>query len=224
MKINCLVQVDLPDCNNGPWDVKKRVVARMDFHGASYGRYAPVGSSCTCLFKNGKLWMSDTPDEQRDHRYAVHKAQGVCYIGGLGIGMVLKNILLKPEVTKVIVVEIDQELVDLIAPFYPDPRVEIVCMDAYEYKPPKGVRFGMVWHDIWPNLCTDNLPEMAKLHRKFAGKADWQDSWGRDFLRRQKRIENREEKERLMWRKILHPEFDLEKDIAEVEARLGVEV
>ena len=91
--------------------------------------------------------------------------------------MVLKNILLKPEVTDVTVVEISQELIDIVAPHYPDERVTFVCASAFDYKPPKGKRYQMVWHDIWDYICADNLPEMTKLHRKYGRRTDWQGSW-----------------------------------------------
>jgi hypothetical protein len=90
---------------------------------------------------------------------------------------VLKNILLKPEVTDITVVEISQDLIDLISPYYTDTRISYLCYDALKYRPPKGKRYQMVWHDIWDNICADNLPEMAKLHRKYGRRADWQGSW-----------------------------------------------
>ena len=121
--------------------------------------------------------MSDTPAEQRDHCEAVRRATGSCLLNGLGIGMVLKNILLKDDVTDVTVVEISQDLIDMVSPHYNDPRVTFVCSNAFDYKPPKGKRYNMVWHDIWDYICSDNLPEMTRLHRKYGRRADWQGSW-----------------------------------------------
>ena len=121
--------------------------------------------------------MSDTPAEMRDHSYAVRMAKGSCLINGLGIGLVLKNILLKSEVTDVTVVEISQELIDIVAPHYQDERAVFICASAFDYKPPKGKRYQMVWHDIWDDICADNLPEMTRLHRKYGRRADWQNSW-----------------------------------------------
>ena len=128
--------------------------------------------------------MSDTPSEMRDHLYAVGEAHGHCLLNGLGIGMVLKNILLKTTVERVTVVEVSPEVVELVGPHYKDERVEIVCVDAFDFKPPKGVRYQMVWHDIWDNICADNLPEMHRLHRKYGKRADWQGSWCRGMCER----------------------------------------
>lgn len=169
--------VTLPEMQKGPWKVEKFTVDRMDFHSAMRGRYVPIGKSFTKLTRNGYLVMSDTPAEQDDHREAVRRAKGSCLLNGFGIGMVLKNILLKPEVTDVTVVEISQELIDLISPYYDDPRVSYVCSDALSYNPPKGKRYQMVWHDIWDDICADNLPSMTQLKRKYGKRCDWQGCW-----------------------------------------------
>jgi hypothetical protein len=34
----------------------------------------------------------------------------------------------------------------------------------------KGKRYDMVWHDIWDDICSDNLEGMAKLHRKYGDR------------------------------------------------------
>lgn len=176
-------KVNLPDMEKGPWKIKKFTTDRVDIHSLVRGRGVPVGETFTRLTRNGYLVMTDTPAEQRDHMQAVWMATGSCLINGLGIGMVLKNILLKPDVTDVTVIEISQDLIDIVSPFYQDIRVEFVCASALDYKPPKGKRYGMVWHDIWDNICGDNLPEMARLHRKYGRRADWQGSWAKHLCK-----------------------------------------
>jgi len=172
-----LEKVTLPEGQKGPWKIERFTTDFMDFHSALRGRAVPVGETYTRVTRNGYLVMSDTPAEMRDHSTAVWKAKGSCLLNGLGIGMVLKNILLKPEVTDVTVVEISQDLIDLVSPHYADPRVTFVCADALSYKPPKGKRYGMVWHDIWDDICADNLEDMGKLHRKYGRRTEWQGSW-----------------------------------------------
>lgn len=177
-------KVTLPEMSKGNWRIEHFTVDRMDWSSLSHGRAVPLGESFTRLMRGGTLVMSDTPAECRDHMEAVRNAKGSCLINGLGIGMVLKNILLKPEVTDVTVVDISQDLIDLVSPFYTDPRIKYVCSDAFLYKPEKGKKFQMVWHDIWDNICADNLPEMTKLHRKYGKCAEWQGSWARYQCRR----------------------------------------
>jgi len=172
-----LEKVDLPEISKGDWTISKFTVDRIDFRSLFYGRAVPLEETFTKLSRGGTLIMSDTPAEMRDHYDAVINAKGNCLINGLGLGMVLKNILLRQKITKVTVVEISQDLIDLVAPYYNDNRVTFVHANALEYTPPKGERYNMVWHDIWDYICTDNLPEMEKLHRKYGKRTDWQGSW-----------------------------------------------
>lgn len=172
-------KITLPEMQQGNWKVEKFKVDRTDFHSLFRGRGISLGETFTRLMRGNTLVMSDTPAEMRDHLSAVHGAKGSCLINGLGLGMVLKNILLKVEVTDVTVVEISQDLIDLIAPHYFDLRVSFVCSDAFTYKPPKGKRYQMVWHDIWDYICADNLSDMKRLHRKYGRRTYWQGSWCR---------------------------------------------
>lgn len=61
---------------------------------------------------------------------------------------------------------------------YPN-RLEIIHADAFEYKIPKGINYGAVWHDIWEAIGANNLPEMHRPHRKYGRHANWQGSWCR---------------------------------------------
>mgnify|MGYP006277634129 CR=1 FL=1 len=172
--------VTLPEMSKGEWKVEHFKVEKFDMRAAFRGREVPLGGEYTRLMRNGTLVMSDTPAEQKDHYEAVEMARGVCLLNGLGIGLVLKNILLRPEVTEVTVVEISQDLIDLVSPYYDDPRVSFICCDALEYQPPKGKRYNMVWHDIWDYICSDNLKEMRILREKYRNYTDWQASWCED--------------------------------------------
>lgn len=182
-----IVKVTLPEMEKGAWKIDRFTVDRIDFSSLLNGREVPLGQTFTRLTRKGVLVMSDTPAECRDHWEPIYYAKGSCLINGLGLGMLLKNVLLKKEVTEVTVVEISQDLIDLVAPFYKDSRVTIVCSDAFAYQPPKGKHYQMVWHDIWDEMCEDNLSEMAKLHRKYGRRTDWQGSWGKRFILRQMR-------------------------------------
>lgn len=170
-------KVDLPEMQNGDWKIHHFSVNSDEAFMSSLRGRGVLAGDYTKITRNTTLVMSDTPAEMRDHRQAVRNATGSCLINGLGIGMVLKNILLKDDVTDVTVVEISQDLIDMVSPYYQDSRVTFVCCSAFDYKPPKGKRYNMVWHDIWDYICGDNLPEMTKLHRKYGRRTDWQGSW-----------------------------------------------
>jgi hypothetical protein len=177
-----MIPVQIAEGTRGKWTVARFSVTEADakfsaLRAAMKGRgYVPAGTY-TKLARNGCIIMSDTPDEMRDHRYAVSVAKGHVLLNGLGIGMVLTNILRKKEVTAVTIVEIDADVIALVGPNYTDPRVNIIHESAFEYSPPKGIRYGAVWHDIWDSICGDNLPQMTKLKRKYGRRTDWQGCW-----------------------------------------------
>jgi spermidine synthase len=148
----------------------------------------------TRLMRGRTVVMSDTPLEVRTNRPILIAATGRVLINGLGIGMVLKRILAKPEVERVTVVELSADVIALVGPsFTADERVTIIHADALEYTPPTGERFDAVWHDIWDNVCSDNLPDMRKLHRRYGRRTAWQGSWRRDDCEYQERQWKRQE-------------------------------
>lgn len=185
-------KVQVPEGVSGVWRVERFTVSESDekmerlhsmFNG---GRYVPA-DTYTWLKRSSYTIMSDTPDEIRDHLGAINKACGNVLINGLGLGVVLQAMARKPEVTAITVIEQSSDVIALVAPYYQamfGDKINIIQADAYEYKPPKGSRFDVAWHDIWDDLCTDNLPEMAKLHRKYGRLTDWQGSWGKEICQR----------------------------------------
>jgi len=131
--------------------------------------------------------MSNTPSEIKDHLEFIKRAKGNVLINGLGLGVSLSKILEKPEVESVTVIEKDLDVIRLVGPTYAkDSRVKIINADAYKWKS-NGVRYYVIWHDIWDDICEANLPEMTKLHRKYGKKCDWQGSWRKEHLEYMKR-------------------------------------
>jgi spermidine synthase len=157
----------------------------------------------TRLTRNGSIIMSDTPDEIRDHWDVIRRANGRVLINGLGLGVVLNACLSKVlsddgtsagremAVEHATVVEKNQDVIDLVGSYYEDrfgDRLTIVHADALEWKAPRGERYNVVWHDIWDDICADNLDSMKKLHRKYGRRCDWQGSWCRHLCERQKEL------------------------------------
>ncbi len=129
------------------------------------------------LVRNGDVIMSNTQMELRTNSAIMHRAKGHVLINGLGLGVVLAYILNKPEVVSVTVVEQSEDVIKLTAPHFTDKRLTIVHADAFTYAPEKGKRFMAVWHDIWDDICSDNLAAMTKLKRKYGRRTDWQGCW-----------------------------------------------
>jgi len=118
----------LPDGMMGEVEVRRIVVTERDVEVARMRSMFGGGSTAirageyVGLYRNGSLWMSDTPDEQYDHmpvitNVAKHRAERVL-INGLGIGMVLNAVLHMDCVQHVDVVEIDPDVVALVGPHY----------------------------------------------------------------------------------------------------------
>ena len=69
-------------------------------------------------------------------------------------------------------------------------RLAIITADIFAWRPPRGSRYDVIWFDIWPDIAPTRLPEMARLHRRFAaflGRGNprrWMESWHRRETRR----------------------------------------
>lgn len=176
-------KVNVPQGTSGLWTVARFEITDgiEALRCAMHGRPVAPGTY-TRLTRKG-LWdpvMSDTPAEVADHLAAIWQAEargGRILLNGLGLGMVLKAILTFPNVSQVDVVEVEQDVINLVAPSYPDPRVHIVHADAFQVQWPDDAHWSVVWHDIWPAICSDNLKDMRRLRRKYQDKADWQGCW-----------------------------------------------
>lgn len=187
----------VPDGAKGNWTIDTFTI-EDDFDMRMYNMRAICdGHGYLCVrpgtyrrLRRGKtIVMTNTPMEVMTNREAYNRATGRVLINGLGLGMLLEAILSKPDVTYVRVIEKEQDVIDLVGPhFAHDPRVEIVCADALEYKPEKGEHFDFAWHDIWDTIGEDNLPEMATLGRRY-GKRRCADQgwWAREQIRADKR-------------------------------------
>ena len=102
---------------------------------------------------------------------------------GLGLGVALKIALSFSHVKHVDVVEQSEDVLNLVGKHIRDERVTIHHADAYTHRFPKDSKWNIAWHDIWDNLCTDNFEGMSKLHRRYARKVAWQESWSRQWLK-----------------------------------------
>jgi len=102
--------------------------------------------------------------------------------------MILCKILPKPEVEKVTVVEISQDVIDTVEKPLREylgkdaDKLEIVLSDIYDFKP--AHKYNTIFFDIWGNYSGDTYEDTKELHRKFQRYLDrankpWMDSWMR---------------------------------------------
>ena len=160
------------------------------------GEFVPPGKYVK-LIVDGNVMMSDTLMERDTNRRVLYKATGNVLIAGLGLGMILHPIAAKPEVKTITVIEKSPDVIKLVAASLPK-KVEVIEADIFTWKPAKGASFDTIYHDVWPNITLDNLPEMTKLHRRFGRYLTpdgWMDSWQRGVL-----LRRREQEKNNPWR------------------------
>jgi spermidine synthase len=171
-------------------EASKRTELRAMMHPEEYiapGRYAQ-------LFVNGGIMMSDTDMEHRSNGFVCAHAKGRVLIAGLGIGMIIHPIAAKPDVTDILVIEKSPDVIKLVAASLPK-KARVVEGDIFTWTPEKGAKFETIYFDIWPNISTGNLPEMAKLHRRFgrfkASPKAYMESWQRGRLQGERERDKR---------------------------------
>lgn len=135
--------------------------------------------------------MTDTYPEWWTQKEPVEEAcrrGGRVLVTGLGLGVIVESMLRTPgsRVRHITVVEASSDVIRLIGPHlgarYGD-RLEIVHASAFDWTPPKGSHYDVIWHDIWPSPYEPgNLPEMERLEEIYGRYCDWQGFWGRDMI------------------------------------------
>jgi hypothetical protein len=188
-------KVSIPEGKSGNWRVETFEVPKISFEGM---RFAMAGRPVTPgvytrLVRNNTTIMSDTPAEIRDFLGDIRGLHGRILVNGLGLGATLKALLMNEEVVHIDVVEKSEDVIKLVASHYNDPRVTIHNGDAFEMEWPRGTQWDFAWHDIWDTLCSDNLDEMGRLHRKYGRRVNGQASWGRSICQAARRKEKKEE-------------------------------
>ncbi|UOX39921.1 polyamine aminopropyltransferase [Vibrio phage V-YDF132] len=110
------------------------------------------------------VWMSFTAMELESHALHVKRAEGHVVVCGLGMGMYLYNILSKPEVTKVTVLELDASIITLFKQVsgYENwegvEKLEIIHSDALVPTPEaleKAKGCDYLYADIWELVASD---------------------------------------------------------------------
>lgn len=154
--------------------------------------YIRPGRYCRLMVAGSGVVMSDTDHEQRTNIGMVAFSKGRILIGGLGIGLIVLPLLEKPEVASVLVVEKNPDVVALVEPAIRKAagehagKLTVVLGDVYTWKPAKGDRFDSIYFDIWSDVSTDVLVDMAKLHQRaktWKAPNGRMDCWQREYLK-----------------------------------------
>lgn len=153
----------------------------------------------TRLLIDGGLYMSDTPMEQKSNEAIIQKATGRVFIGGLGIGLLLHNFMEKlesGEVSEIVVGEINQDVIDLVGPYFEHPKIKFWNCDIKNMRRNPvylGERFDTIYLDIWSELGEKEYEEMkslSRIFRYFLNKDNpncYINCWMKEFLSKAKR-------------------------------------
>jgi hypothetical protein len=105
------------------------------------------------LLQNGESWMSTAWDEIESQAPHVAAASGHVVVMGAGMGVVLYNLLRKPEVSRVTLVERDPLVIELLRQitdldqWVGVEKLQIEVIDAFDYLPCQPV--DLLYVDIW---------------------------------------------------------------------------
>lgn len=138
----------------------------------------------------GEVVMEDSREELRRHLPIWMKGHGRILISGLGLGCVVRGLLINPRVKHIDVIEIDRTIIDLFGPeFFDEPRVRIWHGDALTIPWPEETAWDFAWHDCWTDEGAEGEPPLTVLHSRLFMRYEascrrqgaW--AWPREFRR-----------------------------------------
>ena len=134
-----------------------------------------------------KTWMSMTPMEIESQELGCRFAVGDTVVMGLGMGWAAANAALRPEVTRVTVVEKDPEIRDIVSrlgifaqlPAEAAAKIGVVPGDAYDYRTERPA--DTVLADIWrPLFGADRDAEVRRMVANCGGSRVY--FWGQEMV------------------------------------------
>lgn len=138
------------------------------------------------LHRDGLTWMSTAPLELESQEIGIRHASGHVLIYGMGMGWCAVNCALLPDVTRVTVVELDPDILELhreldLGAQLPEAaraKLHVIQGDAYEYVPDRPV--DLLMPDIWLPLMNDTrVDEVRRMQEKV--KAARVYFWGQEL-------------------------------------------
>lgn len=132
-------------------------------------------------------WMTDLPIEQRQHDELLSKVYGRVLVGGLGLGYAVTVLAKRKTVKEIVVVEISQDVIDLVAP-YTKGKFSVHKADLLKWlEEYNGPPFDYAFFDIWQlDGETTFHSTVAPLHRLSVGKVKHHPiNWNEDVMRGQ---------------------------------------
>lgn len=119
---------------------------------------------------DNSVWMSDTPKEYYSMAELVTRTKGPkVIVGGLGLGLLVHLLALRRDITSIIVVEENSEVIGMVSPYLPKYHgltIEVINDDFFEVIYDRShCDADTVIVDIWKDNSEDNreLFESAEL-------------------------------------------------------------
>jgi len=118
------------------------------------------------LKKEGRLLMSDSPQEMFLQYDAYMQANGKVLVGGLGLGLYADMIAKKKNVTEVVVVEIDKDVIELCKPV--NPKIRVIHGNVKDFIASTDEHFDFAYIDIhYSTGCMEYLQTVLPMRRIF---------------------------------------------------------
>lgn len=156
------------EVDDHPWQIIKRKSPDKNLLGFESQTLLCRWNWASIHMPHGEIVMDDSLPELRRHLPIWLAAKGRVLKTGLGLGCVVRGLLIKDDVTHIDVVEIDKKIIEWIGPeFENEPRVTIHHADAHNWDH-SDLHFDYIWHDIHDNNETEHLAlQHARLMTKF---------------------------------------------------------
>lgn len=149
------------------------VYDEIEVNPSTYEEKTPFGYfekpfSYLALSKNEETWMSIIPHEINTMKDSIKEANGNVLVLGLGLGYYPYSILSKKNVSKVTIIEYDQEIISLfqkeLLPFFRNKeKIVIVQEDAFKYLS-REQNYDYCFADLW-HMPQDGLSMYLKLRK-----------------------------------------------------------
>jgi hypothetical protein len=110
-----------------------------------YADHIPV----TILKIRDKVWMVDDPPHWWNIQDQSQTFHGHVLCAGLGLGLIVHALHARPEVTKITVVEQERSVIDLVVPWLPQEKLEIVHDDFWHHAKERDVQPDGVFFDLF---------------------------------------------------------------------------
>jgi hypothetical protein len=165
----------IPEGSSGLWIVKKLTYPQNQWTkhrekvvvlpAETYTHLIRITTEKMHLSIPGDIVMEDTPFELKTHLNFMMKAYGKVLVTGLGLGCVVRGLLVNPNVEHITCIEKSASVLNLIAPYMPKKRLNIIQADALVWCKLSTDKFDCAWHDLW-TCREDGEPHLQNWHMK----------------------------------------------------------